>query len=196
MTFTEHKQVHQAKCGIWEIPQTAEIEYLQANGVDDPAVAAYLSAVTPLYSAAARSLSQLAGLLLLAMTSQTLGLPLDHVILSSAREQLQEASDRLRGLAAPSSAHRHRFIMTDAMDGLAEALRMIDSTRASLDSYRRQQDVAVILRQLHVVQRLLIVAALPTVNIAPVDLSLACCTCASGESRNAAIKIEPSKGML
>ena len=194
MTFAEHKQVHQAQCGIWEIPQTAEIEYLLANGVNDPTVATYLSAITPLYSAASRILSQLAGLLLLAMTSQSSGLPLDHVILSSAREQLQEASDRLRGLAPLSSALRHRSIMTDAMEGLAAALGMIDLTRASLDPHRRQQDVTIILRQLHVVQRLLIVAALPTVNIAPVDLSMACCTCVSGKSTNAAIKVEPLNG--
>lgn len=196
MTFPEHTQVHQANCGIWEIPQTAEIEHLLASGVDDPATASYLSAVTPLYSAAARSLSQLAGILLLAMTSRTPGLPLDHVILASAREQLREASERLRGLAAPSSALRHRSTMTDAMEGLAAALRMIDSIRASLDPHRRQQDVTVILRQLHVVQRLLIGAALPTVDIAPVDLNRSCCNCASAQSRNAVSKFESLKERL
>ena len=188
LATADQRRVHEPSCGIWDIPPSFAVEHLLAHGIEGPAAATYLSAVTPLYAAAARIMAQLAGLLLLGTTSTTRGLPLDHPILASARAQMQEASDRQRALPAPASALRHRWAMTAIMEGLAAALLQIETTSATLDGHSRQEQVTQIARQLHLVQRLLVAAAVPNVGITPVDLSAACCSCGSAPLINAQLR--------
>lgn len=195
MTASDHGRVHHATCGIWDIPPTSQVEYLLSISSATPAGAAYLSAITPLYAACARTLAQLAGLLLLGMTGGPRGLPLDHMILASARSQLLEASERLQALRAPASAARHWTAMTTIMDGLAAALQLIDGTSSFLDGHRRQEDVTQIARRLHAVQHLMVAAAVPNVGITPVDLSAACCSCGSAQSNTATHPVGQARGI-
>ena len=193
-TALDHRRVHEVNCGIWDVPPTSEVEHLLTIGIETPAAAEYLSAITPLYAACARTLAQLAGLLLLGMTGGTRGLPLDHMILASARGQLLEASERLKWLRTPAIALRHRSAMTAIVDGLTAALQQIDTTSASLDGHRRQEEATKIARRLHVVQHLLVAAAVPNVRITPVDLGSACCSCGSTQLVNATPTVGQARG--
>lgn len=179
MTALDHRRVHQANCGIWDIPPTSQVEHLLSIGIETPAAATYLSLITPIYAALARTLAQLAGLLLLGMTSGTRGFPLDHMIFASARGQLHEASDRLKSVRAPALALRHHAAMTEIVDSLSAALQQIGTTSAALDGSQKQQQARQIAHRLHVVQHIMVAAAVPNVGITPVDLSAACCSCSS-----------------
>ena len=195
MTAPNDGRVHHVTCGIWDIPPTSQVEHLLSISSATPEGATYLSAVTPLYAATARILAQLAGLLLLGMTSGARGLPLDHMIFASARAQLAEASERLQALRAPASALRHRAAMDAIIDGLTATAQLIGATSASLDGQRRQEDVSQIARRLHVVQHLLVAAAVPNVGITPVDLSAACCSCGSAQSNTATHPVGQARGI-
>jgi hypothetical protein len=194
MTGLDYRRVHQVDCGMWEIPPTSEVEHLLSIGIETAAAAAYLSHITPIYAASARTLAQLAGLLLLGMTGGTRGLPLDHMILASARQQLLEASERLKGLRAPAIALRHQSAMMAIMGGLMAALKQIETTSASLDGHRKQEEVTQVARRLHVVQHLLVAAAVPNVRITPVDLSFACCSCGAAQPDKATPTVGQARG--
>lgn len=172
-------KLHDAGCGIWDIPAMSGVEQIFAAGYQDEATAAYLSQVTPLYAAQSRILAQLSGVLLLALATprKSTSLDLDHAIFTSARDQLSELQERLRALHIPPAATRHHRALQTCADHLSNALRGMESLPTSLGTLRDvgQKDI---IRQLHYAQRLLIATAEPDAQITPVDLSHACCSCA------------------
>lgn len=175
--------LHEAACGIWDIPATSGVEQIFDAGYKDEATAGYLSQVTPIYAALSRVLAQLSGLMLLALTMRrgAGALDLDHAIFATATDQLHEARERLRALKVPPAAARHHAAMTDCAGHLAVALGNMDSLPAALGPLR---DVAQrdLIRQLHVAQRLLIATAEPDARITPVDFSNACCSCGAAHT--------------
>ena len=84
--------IHDAQCGVWEIPETSSVDVILEGGYRDEAIASYLAQASPLYNALSRILAQLSGvLLLLATTRGHRDLSLDHAIYTTAVEQLTEA---------------------------------------------------------------------------------------------------------
>ena len=175
--------LHDADCGIWDIPATSGVDRIFAAGYRDEATAQYLSQVTPLYAALSRVLAQLSGLMLSSLTTRRGGgaLDLDHAIYATATEQLREAGERLRALRVPQAAVRHHAAMGDCAEHLQAVARDMQKLTASLGALRAagQRDI---IRQLHVAQRLLIATAEPDARITPVDFSNACCSCGAAHA--------------
>jgi hypothetical protein len=111
------------------------------------------------------------------MTGLSRGIALDHPIQSSVLDQLAEISARLPALTAPPAARRHHVVMTDILARLSAVPQQLDQISRMLGNQSRREEVGAVARQLYVVQRLLVEAAVPKAGIAPVDLSQACCTC-------------------
>ncbi|WP_193174579.1 hypothetical protein [Oricola nitratireducens] len=174
--------IHDAQCGVWEIPETSSVDVILEGGYRDEAIASYLAQASPLYNALSRILAQLSGVLLLATTRGHRDLSLDHAIYTTAVEQLTEARERLRALKAPAAASRHYTALQDLAGCLAEAAEKMDSLSALLGQQARDDAKHEIIRKLHVVQRLLIATAEPDANITPVDFSHACCTCGASHT--------------
>lgn len=178
--------IHEAQCGIWDIPEVSSVDVILEGGYQDEAIASYLAQASPLYNVLSRILAQLSGVLLLAMTRGHQDLSLDHAIYTTAVEQLTEARERLRALKAPASASRHHAALQDLADRLAEAAKKMDSLSALIGQQARDDAKREIIRKLHVAQRLLIATAEPDANITPVDFSHACCTCGASHASGSA----------
>lgn len=180
--------IHDAQCGIWDIPDASQVDVILDGGYRDEAVASYLAHASPLYNVLSRVLAQLSGVLLLAMTRGHRDLSLDHAIYTTAVEQLAEARDRLRALKSPPAAARHHAALQELAACLADAAKTMDSLSALVGQHARDDARHDIIRKLHVAQRLLIATAEPDANITPVDFSHACCTCgashAGGTAKN------------
>ena len=169
--------LHAANCGIWDIPQTADVDRLVAGLRLDEGSALYLTEVAPLYHSLARVLAQLSGVLLLAMTAARFALPLDHPAWSDAKARLAEASARLKTHAAPPSATAHFRSIEALADHLAGAAREIEAAAPAQSGPLRRHRLQAALGRLHAAQKLLVATAAPDANITPVDLSHACCSC-------------------
>jgi len=169
--------LHAAHCGIWDLPDTGEVEAILGAGYEDEAVANYLAAARPVYDTLARVLAQLAGLFLLQATTKSSGLSLDHAMFAVARDQLGEAVERARALVAPAAAQCHKDGLIDLGTRLAEAIRGMDNLSVVIGEELRTHRTREVLNTLHAAQRLLIACAEPDARITPVDFSHACCTC-------------------
>lgn len=182
-------EIHDAKCGIWDIPDASGVDVILVGKYRDEAVATYLSEASPLYNAFSRILAQLSGVLLLAMTRGYRDLSLDHAIYTTAVEQLEEARERLRALKAPAVASRHHAALQDLGSCLAESATKMDALSAIIGRDAREDAKHEVIRKLHVAQRLLIATAEPDANITPVDFSHACCTCGASHTGGSAKNI-------
>lgn len=174
--------IHDAQCGIWDIPEASNVDVILRGGYEDEAIASYLAHASPIYNVLSRVLAQLSGVLLLAMTRGHRDLSLDHAIYTTAVDQLSEARERLHALKAPAAASRHHAALQDLAGSLAEAATKMDALSAMLGQQARDDAKHEIVRKLHVAQRLLIATAEPDANITPVDFSHACCTCGASHA--------------
>jgi hypothetical protein len=181
--------IHDAQCGIWDIPEASDVDVILQGGYEDEAIASYLAHASPLYNVLSRVLAQLSGVLLLAMTRGHQVLSLDHAIYTTAVEQLSEARERLRALKVPAAASRHHAALQDLAGRLEEAAKKMDALSALLSQQARGDAKHEIIRELHVAQRLLIATAEPDANITPVDFSHACCTCGASHAGGSAENI-------
>jgi hypothetical protein len=168
--------LHAADCGVWDALPGEAPEALALAGAD-PANAAYLSQIAPLYRAAVRVLGQLSGVLVLAMTTGRGTLSLDHRLYASVADQLAEARGRLAEVRAPAAAARHHETLAAVLDHLDAAAQALDRVPTTLAPATRAADTRTVVARLHAAQRLVVAAAVPGANITPVDLSNACCSC-------------------
>lgn len=173
--------LHAADCGIWDIPQTADVDVLVTGLRLDERSALYLTEVAPLYHSLARVLAQLSGILLLAMTAHRFALPLDHAAWSDATIRLSEANARLKTFAVPPSASAHFRAIEGLASHLAGAAANIEAAAAPLPGPPRRHGLQAALGRLHAAQKLLVATAMPDANITPVDLSHACCNCGAAQ---------------
>lgn len=170
-------KLHEAGCGVWDVPDASDVEFIIDAGFGDEAIAGYLAHARPVYDTLNRVLAQLSGVLLLAMTSGKSDLALDHDVYRIALERLSEAHERQRALKAPASAARHHAVLADIVVRLEAAAKDMDALSAILGRDAREAHMRKIIIKLHGAQRLLVAAAQPDANITPVDFSHACCTC-------------------
>ncbi|MEJ8569962.1 hypothetical protein [Microbaculum marinum] len=174
-TGTGAGAIHGADCSIWDLPADAAPDALIGEGIDRDEVIAYLGAARPVYDAFKRVLGQFAGLLLLSQADSRSVVDLDLPMHTSARDQLLEATERLRAVPATAAVERHR----DALLAIAGLLRSgLEKLEKDLSSPRRAEaEFEAMSALLHEAQRRLLAASEPRAGMTPVDFSHACCSC-------------------
>lgn len=170
--------VHQADCSIWDTPADAAPDALIGEGIDRNDVIAYLGAVRPIYDALKRVLGQFAGLLLLAQADSRPVVDLDLPMHTSAKDQLREATDRLRAVRSTAAVERHRGALQTIADLLLAGLEKLESDLSS--PRRAEAEMEAMMMLLSQAQQRLLAVSEPRAGMTPVDFSHACCSCGAG----------------
>jgi hypothetical protein len=168
------KSIHRADCSLWDTPADSQPEALLVLGYRDDVMIAYLSAARPIYDALKRCLGQLSGLLLL---YQAKGLDRNRsdLLITTVRQQLGEAGERLRALVAPAAAGSHYGRLVNLGQNLKAVSEKFDRTIDLVDP--ASADLDAVVDALFSIQRGLLATAEPRAGLAPVDFTAACCTC-------------------
>jgi hypothetical protein len=166
--------IHISDCSVWGVPAESQPDVLLSVGYRDERVVVYLSSLRPVYDGIKRCLGQMAGLLLLL---QTRGLDPQRgdLMRRSMREQLAEASDRLRSLRVPEAARRHFAALELLLDRLKASAERLDLQVDFIDP--SATDLDTLMTSLFAVHHGLLAVAEPRAGISPVDFRAACCTC-------------------
>ncbi len=166
--------IHGSDCSIWDAPADSQPDALMSVGYRDERVVVYLSSLRPVYDGIKRCLGQMAGLLLLLHT-RGLDPQRGGLMRSSMREQLAEASNRLRSLRAPEVARPHFAALDMLLDMLKANANRLDRQVNLIDP--SAADLDALMKSLFAVHQGLLAAAEPGAGISPVDFKAACCTC-------------------
>ncbi|MEP7457321.1 hypothetical protein [Phyllobacterium sp. SB3] len=156
--------MHEASCVTWS-SKPAEFD----------AIAAYLSAIRPVYDAAKNCIGQLSGILLLLQTASLERR--NELIGASVAQQLSRSEDLWRAIQGPHIVQKHRAKIGQLLGLLRKVLTRLDRLESFVD--RSSPDLETVVNALFTAHRTLLELSDPDRGLSPIDFTAACCNCRS-----------------